>query len=71
MRKDYYVVMEDSWGDIIEISNRGVLPETDSKGILIGIDSPEVAFSIDDIDEFIRQLQKAKEVLSRGRNTNE
>ncbi|PEZ87913.1 hypothetical protein CN376_22805 [Bacillus cereus] len=69
--KDYYVVIEDSWGDSIEISNRGVLPETNDKGVLIGIDSPEVAFSIADLDEFIRQLQKAKEVLSRGRNIDE
>lgn len=61
--KDYYVVMEDSWGDTIEISNRGVLPETNSKGVLIGIDSPEVAFTKEDLNEFIKQLQKAMEEI--------
>lgn len=73
--KDYYVVIEDSWGDSIEISNRGVLPGTTEKGILISCNTEsgegEISFSKEDIDIFIDSLQEDKEVLSRGGNTDE
>lgn len=34
-------------------------------------DSTEVELGVNEIDELIKQLQEAKEVLSRGRNTDE
>ncbi|EJR49966.1 hypothetical protein ICG_06040 [Bacillus cereus BAG1X1-3] len=67
IRKEITIEVSDSWGDVIEVSNRGVLPGTNEKGILISCSDScngEMVFTKEDIEEFIEALQKAKEGIS-------
>lgn len=63
--KEITIEVSDSWGDTIVISNSGVLPGTNEKGILIDCvsmnkSSGKVSFTKEDIDEFIKALHKAR-----------
>ncbi|AMR88307.1 MULTISPECIES: hypothetical protein [Bacillus cereus group] len=66
--KEITIEVSDSWGDTIVISNSGVLPGTNEKGILIDCvsmnkSSGKVSFTKEDIDEFIKALHKAREAI--------
>ncbi|MED2035462.1 hypothetical protein P4V74_30275 [Bacillus thuringiensis] len=68
IRKDITIEVSDSWRDTIVISNSGVLPGTNEKGILIDCvsmnkSSGKVSFTKEDIDEFIKALHKAREAI--------